>query len=712
MTPRGTGTTLTIAANQGIMGGGEVMLFAIAEAARELGRAVTVVAPAEPADVAVEARRRGFAVVAIDGASTVTYLRNLRRWDARHRRGLLWCNGLRPGFATAGHPDRVVELHQRPEGALRALAKVATRGARAVVVPSHDMANDIPGSRVLWNWSDPVDIQRLAPRPDTTTVGFLGRLSSDKGVVVLAEAMQLLEHRAPGRFRLLLAGESRFVAGDDVRRVEAALQPLGAQLDRRGWMSRDAFFSDVDLAVFPSVWAEPFGLVVSEAMAAGVPFVISDAGALQEVAGDAFVAMAGDARSLADAIEAASLDPERHIQAARRRWEEQFSPAAGRTRLEALLSELDPPQHIRTPRVVLAHDYLTQRGGAERVALTLMQGFPGSTLITSVHDARGTYPEFTELPVRTTWLQHVPLLRKHFRVGLALYGPAFSTTNVGEDADVVLCSSTGFAHGIRSSVPKIVYCHSPARFLYLIEDYLGGPWWRSPVGWALMAMRPLLVAWDQRAAKSADAYLANSSVVAERIKTVYGIDADVVFPPHAIDPSGAQEPISGAERPFHLVVSRLMPYKNVDVVIEAFRAMPQRHLLIIGRGPLGEELRACKPANVTMVEGLSDAQMRWAYANAEAVIAPSREDFGLTPVEGFAFGTPTLALRAGGYLDTVLEGVSGWFFDEVSPRDIQEAVERLERAPLDETGILRHAEQFSVAAFLAAIEEKIEEITR
>jgi glycosyltransferase involved in cell wall biosynthesis len=141
--------------------------------------------------------------------------------------------------------------------------------------------------------------------------------------------------------------------------------------------------------------------------------------------------------------------------------------------------------------------------------------------------------------------------------------------------------------------------------------------------------------------------------VQQRIKEVYGIDATVVHPPHGLDPTASQEPVDAVAdwEGFYLVVSRLMPYKNVDVVVDAFRDLPAERLAVIGRGPLAAQLRAAAPGNVRFLEGLSDAELRWAYANCRAVIAPSREDYGLTPVEGFSFGRPCLALRSGGYLE-------------------------------------------------------------
>lgn len=698
-------TTFTIASNQGSMGGGEVMMLAIAEAARELGREVTVVAPQTPGDVVEEALRRGFRVMAIHGDTTAKYLASLRRWDATERRGLLWCNGLRPAFATSGHLNRVVHLHQRPAGKLRALAVAARRGALATVVPSAYMAAAVPGSRVMWNWNPPARTRDFTEPGATVTVGFLGRLSSGKGVPRLCETMSELERRHPGRFKLLLAGEPRFVDPADADRVANRIAALGDAVDHRGWMDRNEFFSSVDLAVFPSVWPEPFGLVVSEAMSAHCPFVITDAGALQEVAGaeHPFVAKADDAVSLADTIErAAEGYDEELLDAAHDRWQENFSPEAGRARLAEILADVDPEPDQGAPHVAIAHDYLTQRGGAERVVTQFARMFPEAPIITSVYESDLTYPEFSTHEVITSPLNRIGWLRRHFRAGLPLYDWAFDHTEVPAGTDTVLVSTTGFAHGVKTppNCRKVVYCHSPARFLYLADDYLGGRWWRSPKGIVLKALTPPLRRWDRRAAASADEYLCNSTVVRDRIRDVYGIEATVVHPPYSLDPTGPQEPLPGLDHPsFFLVVSRLMPYKNVDIVLNAFVDLPDEHLVVVGSGPLRDELHDLAPANVSFFEGISDAQLRWAYAHAAAVIAPSKEDFGLTPVEGFAFGTPCLALHAGGYLDTVVDGISGQFFDSATPDAVVQAVRSFRENPVEKRAVLDHAERFSPDTF-------------
>lgn len=337
---------VTLAANHGEFGGGEMMLIATARALRELGHEVSVVAPSAPTavvDAALEAR---FPTIAIRGNTTTKYLAGLRRWDASERRGILWANGLRPAFATSGHPERIVHLHQVPGGPQRAAAVIASRGALRILVPSATMQQSMKlGSHVLENWTLPLAGVARPPFPATGpyTLGFLGRPSVDKGVVVLAAALRLLEERQPGAFRLLLAGEPRFVSKQAESEVETALRPVAHLVDRTGWIQREDFFSRVDLAVFPSVWPEPFGLVVAEAMSALCPFVISDAGALPLVAGEEhpWVSRAGDPASLADVIVRACSDSSHgEVAQARARWEQRFSPESALRRLKLLMDQV------------------------------------------------------------------------------------------------------------------------------------------------------------------------------------------------------------------------------------------------------------------------------------------------------------------------------------------------------------------------------------
>jgi glycosyltransferase involved in cell wall biosynthesis len=220
----------------------------------------------------------------------------------------------------------------------------------------------------------------------------------------------------------------------------------------------------------------------------------------------------------------------------------------------------------------------------------------------------------------------------------------------------------------------------------------------------------MLTSWDKRKAGNADRYLAISEVVRERILETYGIDAEVVPAPHSFDASAEQEVVPELadwdDRGFHLVVSRLLPYKNVDKAILAFHDLDER-LVVIGDGPERASLTRSLPENIRLVSGLTDAQMRWSYARCRAVIAPSIEDYGLTPIEAGAYGKPTLALRGGGYLDTVREGVTGLFFDAPVPGAIREAVEANRTHSWDADAIRTEMERFSERHFAERLQSEV-----
>ena len=350
--------------------------------------------------------------------------------------------------------------------------------------------------------------------------------------------------------------------------------------------------------------------------------------------------------------------------------------------------------------VALVHDYLTQRGGAERVALTLTRAFPGATLHTSLYAPDRTFPELRQVRIETTPLNRVPLLRRSHQLALPLLAPAFSAMHV--EADVVVCSSSGWAHGIRTDGRKLVYCHTPARWLYQGDRYLGERGSLVSRGALALLGRPLR-AWDRRAAASAHRYLANSTVVRDRIRTAYGVDAEIVPPPPALRPGGPARAVPGLDAGFTLCVSRLQPYKNVGAIIDAFAGLAGERLVVVGRGPEEAALRRRAPANVTVLGGVEDDELRWLYGACRCVVAASYEDFGLTPLEGASFGKPAAVLRFGGFLDTVVEGETGVCFDRPEPTEIRHALARLYSEALDEAQIRAHAARFGEERFVARL---------
>ncbi|HSH62142.1 MAG TPA: glycosyltransferase [Acidimicrobiales bacterium] len=356
------------------------------------------------------------------------------------------------------------------------------------------------------------------------------------------------------------------------------------------------------------------------------------------------------------------------------------------------------------PRVAVVHDYLTQRGGAERVVLSMLRAFPGAPLYTSLYEPDATFPEFRDHDVRPLWTNRIGALRRDHRRGLFLYPFAFSGLRV--DADVVLCSSSGFAHGVRTTGRKVVYCYTPARWLYdQSATYLAG--WPAPVAAAVRVAGPALRHWDKRAARTPEHYLTSSRAVQGRIADSYGIEASIVPPPVTVDANRPQAAVAGVEPGFVLCVSRLLAYKNVDAVVEAFEHLPGARLIVAGTGPARRGLEEKAGTNVSFLGHIGHAELAWLYAHCVGVVSASREDFGLTPLEAAAYGKPSAVLRFGGFLDTVVEDETGIFFDEPIAYQIADAVQRLLERAWDGDLMKRHAESFSESSFARRLRDAV-----
>lgn len=347
------------------------------------------------------------------------------------------------------------------------------------------------------------------------------------------------------------------------------------------------------------------------------------------------------------------------------------------------------------PRLAIVHDYLTQRGGAERVVLALHEVFPDAPIHTSLFDPGGTFPEFAPLAVKPSPLNRIRPLRRHHRLALPLLAPTFTAMDIS--ADVVVCSSSGWAHGVRTDGRKVVYCYAPAHWLYQTDVYLAGRGRAARV--AIDLLGPVLRRWDRSAAQTAHVYLTTSTHSQRAIREAYGVDAEVLPPPCDVDVAGSRHEVPGLEPGYFLCVARLAAYKHVDAVLAAFDGLPTERIVVVGSGPEAARLRHLAPPNAIFLPRVSDGELRWLYERARAVVAASYEDFGLTPVEGAMFGTPAIVLRFGGYLDTVLDGVTGLFFEEPTPAAIAHAVGRFDAAHLTPGAVRQHAQRFSPRHF-------------
>jgi glycosyltransferase involved in cell wall biosynthesis len=354
------------------------------------------------------------------------------------------------------------------------------------------------------------------------------------------------------------------------------------------------------------------------------------------------------------------------------------------------------PEHLG--RVALAHDYLNQRGGAERVALELARMFPGAPLYTSLYRPQSTFPQFEDLDVRASFLDNLPIDRK-FRSLLAAYPAAMGTLGP-VDADLLIASSSGWAHGLRVKPggKTVVYCHNPARWLYG-EEYLGA----SSAKQKLIApLRPWLRHWDNAAASRADAYIANSLRTKHRIKAAYGIEAAAVVPP-PVDVTRFHPSPRGDRL---LVVSRLLPYKRIDLVVDA-ATNAGLGLDVVGSGPAMADLKERAGSTVTFHASADDATVTELMQSCRAFCLPGVEDFGITAVEAQAAGKPVVAFAAGGALETVEPGLTGVFFRRQTPWGFLRALRDCDALTMDPEVIAEHAQRFSIGAFRRRILEAL-----
>ena len=359
-------------------------------------------------------------------------------------------------------------------------------------------------------------------------------------------------------------------------------------------------------------------------------------------------------------------------------------------------------------RVALVHDYLNQMGGAENVLLTLHEVFPDAPIYTSFYRPEDMPPAFRELDIRTTFLQRLgPLTRypRHQRL-LPLYPVAFEHLDLRQ-FDVVLSNSSAWCKGVitREDARHICYCLSPMRFAWNTHEYLAG----EQIGWLARKFLPPLLTrtrlWDVTSSSRVDEFIAISRAVKSRIRKFYRRDATILFPP--VDTTQFA-PTRDVEDYF-LVVSRLVPYKRVDLAIQAFNrlGLPLR---VIGEGRDRARLESMAQPNVQFLGYVNDGERRRHFARYQALIFPGEEDFGLVPVETQASGRPVIAYAAGGALDTVEDGKTGVFFAERTVDALCAAVERFTGITFYTGAIVAHAAAFDTTIFKEKLAARVADV--
>ncbi len=346
-------------------------------------------------------------------------------------------------------------------------------------------------------------------------------------------------------------------------------------------------------------------------------------------------------------------------------------------------------------KLALVHDYLIQDGGAEKVVDVMHGLWPKSPIYTLLFDKK-KLPAFKGRDIRTSFLERLPLGKRKYQ----WYLPLMPTATEHYDLtgyDVILSSTSAFAKGVitRDDAMHICYCHTPTRYLWSdTHSYIQELRVPRIVKMLLPPVLSRLRVWDRQAADRVDVFVANSETVRRRIQKYYRRDAHVIHPP--VDTN--RFAIDHGPKDYFLTGGRLVAYKRYDMVVEAANrtGIP---LKIFGSGPVEKDLRKKAKKNIEFLGRVSDAEQAKLYAGARAFIHPQEEDFGITPVESMAAGRPVIAYRKGGATETVVEGLSGEFFDEQSWEELADHMIRFNNSTYDPAAIKAHAEQFSRKQF-------------
>nr|WP_084696199.1 glycosyltransferase family 4 protein [Salisaeta longa] len=361
------------------------------------------------------------------------------------------------------------------------------------------------------------------------------------------------------------------------------------------------------------------------------------------------------------------------------------------------------------PAMGFVHDWLPVYAGAERVLEQMLVSFPSAELYSLIDFLPPDQRDFLQgKSVHTSFVQHLPFARSKYRYYLPLAPLAIEQFDLRAH-DVIVSSSYAVAKGIltQSDQLHISYVHSPMRYAWdLHHDYLKQNNLTSGLrGWVARALLHYMRLFDACSAPRVDLFVANSQHVARRIWKTYRRRAPVLYPPVDVDAFSLQTD----KDEYYLTLSRLVPYKRIDLIVEAFAAMPEKELIVIGDGPEAQQLRQLAGPNVSFLGYQPNEAVQYYMQHARAFVFAAEEDFGIVPVEAQACGTPVIAYGRGGARETVVPGETGVWFDRQTTEALCEAVRTFEkrRASFVPERIRAHAEQFSVPRFRQAFHQLV-----
>ena len=356
-------------------------------------------------------------------------------------------------------------------------------------------------------------------------------------------------------------------------------------------------------------------------------------------------------------------------------------------------------------KVAIVHDWLNQLGGAEGVLEALKELYPEAPVYTSIYWPQAMPREYSTWDIRTSWLNRLPLIKTHHQPFLPLYPLAFEGFDL-RGYDLVISNKSAFCHGVitPSRAVHICYCLTPTRFLWDYHHYVQHERVNPLAGVLLSPILRNLRLWDKAAADRVEHFVAISESVRQRIQKFYRRDAVVIHPPVDVERFSVQT----EHEDYFLVVSRLIPYKRIDLAVEAFNRL-RLPLKIVGDGRDRRRLQAMAGPNIEFLGRVPDQQVEQLLSRCRAFVFPGEEDFGIAPLEAQAAGRPVIAYAAGGALETVVEGITGHLFQEQTVESLAEVVAGFDVAAFDGAAIRRHAQGFDTESFKTQLSAFVEE---
>lgn len=347
-------------------------------------------------------------------------------------------------------------------------------------------------------------------------------------------------------------------------------------------------------------------------------------------------------------------------------------------------------------KIALVHDWLTGMRGGEKVLEILCELFPDATLFTLVHKKNSVSSTIENMKIVTSFLQHLPKSQHKYQYYLPIMPIAIERLNV-KPYDIIISSSHAVAKGVIKSSDSIhiCYCHTPMRYIWdQYDNYFGRGRASFVVRNAMKLVRKYLQNWDVKSSARVDKFIANSKNVQSRIKKIYQKDSYVIYPP--VDTKKFK--ISKNLGDYFLIVSALVPYKRIDIAIEAFNELKEK-LIIVGTGNEMEKLKRIARENIEFHGWVKDSLLSKYYENCRALIFPGEEDFGIVPLEAMASGKPVIAYAKGGALETVLEDITGVFFREQTKESLIDAVLKINTKKFNAEDIRKHIMKFDREIF-------------